>query len=359
MKRLALIVLFLSVIPLFVNATEYPGALFLTIYPGARAIGMAGAFSAIADDATATYYNPAGLAFQRSLDLCYDYGSWIFPEMQNKYISLSLPISNRIAIGPSVTYFSWGETDVTDENGNYLGVYTPYDLAVGLSAGIKINKINSFGITAKYIHSLLIPDWVWDLMPELGGEGGTANTVAFDFGTLSNFSWILGNSGIALTLKNIGPQIKYSPSSNGDPLPLTIRLGLSHQIHIQNLFPELNTKSLLGKWFLEKSHIGFEYDIRKDFFGDTKIKQSFGVELCPIAFFSIRFGYFNYPEASITSTLISYGFDLKFLRIDWGDDTELYSTLLTHRNKRLTIALNIGTPFLSDGGILGLFNKHR
>ncbi|MGH9162460.1 MAG: hypothetical protein ACRD2X_21040, partial [Vicinamibacteraceae bacterium] len=30
---------------------------------GARALGMGGAFVAVADDATATYWNPAGLAF--------------------------------------------------------------------------------------------------------------------------------------------------------------------------------------------------------------------------------------------------------------------------------------------------------
>lgn len=39
------------------------GAIFLLIRPGARASGMGSAFCAIADDATATYFNPAGLAF--------------------------------------------------------------------------------------------------------------------------------------------------------------------------------------------------------------------------------------------------------------------------------------------------------
>ena len=39
------------------------GAIFLLIRPGARPSGMGSAFAAIADDATATYFNPAGLAF--------------------------------------------------------------------------------------------------------------------------------------------------------------------------------------------------------------------------------------------------------------------------------------------------------
>jgi hypothetical protein len=39
------------------------GAIFLLIRPGARPSGMGSAFAAISDDATATYFNPAGLAF--------------------------------------------------------------------------------------------------------------------------------------------------------------------------------------------------------------------------------------------------------------------------------------------------------
>lgn len=45
------------------NADIRRGAvLFLMIQPGARATGMGGAFAAVADDPTATYWNPAGLA---------------------------------------------------------------------------------------------------------------------------------------------------------------------------------------------------------------------------------------------------------------------------------------------------------
>ena len=44
------------------------GAIFLMIRPGARPSGMGSAFCAIADDATATYYNPAGMAFLKRND---------------------------------------------------------------------------------------------------------------------------------------------------------------------------------------------------------------------------------------------------------------------------------------------------
>ena len=44
------------------SATKYAGE-FLKIQPGARALGMGGAFTAVADDATAPWWNPAGMVY--------------------------------------------------------------------------------------------------------------------------------------------------------------------------------------------------------------------------------------------------------------------------------------------------------
>jgi hypothetical protein len=58
---MAVIIWAASAMPLW--AISEGGAIFLMIRPGARASGMGSAFCAVADDATATYFNPAGLAF--------------------------------------------------------------------------------------------------------------------------------------------------------------------------------------------------------------------------------------------------------------------------------------------------------
>lgn len=55
--------------------SAYYGVPFLTLYPGARQTGMGGAFCAVADDAYATLYNPSGLAFQKSVDVGFEYNS--------------------------------------------------------------------------------------------------------------------------------------------------------------------------------------------------------------------------------------------------------------------------------------------
>jgi|GEM_PF-2635334 len=55
----------ISVAFLFLNFSEFTYAKSHFITPGARAGGYGTAFSAIADDLTAIYYNPAGLAYQK------------------------------------------------------------------------------------------------------------------------------------------------------------------------------------------------------------------------------------------------------------------------------------------------------
>src|SRR5436309_7220574 len=44
------------------HATKYAGE-FLKVPVGARAVGMGGAFTAVADDATAPWWNPAGMIY--------------------------------------------------------------------------------------------------------------------------------------------------------------------------------------------------------------------------------------------------------------------------------------------------------
>jgi hypothetical protein len=53
------------------------GAIFLMIRPGARAAGMGSAFAAVSDDATATYFNPAGLAFLDHRELSLMHSPWL------------------------------------------------------------------------------------------------------------------------------------------------------------------------------------------------------------------------------------------------------------------------------------------
>lgn len=64
-----------------------------TVGLGARSLGMGGAFTSLADDASGLYYNPAGLALLESQEISamhmdlfegsiYDFGGWVYPDIK-------------------------------------------------------------------------------------------------------------------------------------------------------------------------------------------------------------------------------------------------------------------------------------
>src|SRR5260221_7311423 len=76
----------------------YSSANFLKIGMGARAAAMADSFTAVADDPTAIYWNPAGLALVQGTGLSATHGQWL-QGVTNDYIALSQPIANGGALG--------------------------------------------------------------------------------------------------------------------------------------------------------------------------------------------------------------------------------------------------------------------
>ena len=58
-------------------AASEAAVLFLQISPGARAAGMGETFVAMSDDATAVYWNPAGLAFQTGSEVTLMHAKWL------------------------------------------------------------------------------------------------------------------------------------------------------------------------------------------------------------------------------------------------------------------------------------------
>ena len=78
MKRIFSIVAALLIISSpSIKGQSDAGAIFLLISPGARAGGMGEAQVAVANDAYASYWNPAGLAFQEGSELAVMHVNWL------------------------------------------------------------------------------------------------------------------------------------------------------------------------------------------------------------------------------------------------------------------------------------------
>lgn len=277
------------------SASQYPGAVFLMIWPGARPTGLAGSFAAIADDASAMYYNVGGLAFLNNSSATIMHSNWLpglYPDMYYDYLGVSRTLKNQGTIGGNIIYLTTGKTEVYDQYGTYLGDYTTFDISIGASYGFKVNPQLGVGINAKFIYSYLVAGWVFDAMPELGIErGGTGLSWALDGGALYK---PLKNLSVGASLSNIGPNISYTSSGESDPLPRMLRLGVKYTpLEKENvklsLTPEV-TKVLVGMFFDESGTKTFWSKLNYEMWEAWK---SFGVEGLFYDIFYARLGYFE------------------------------------------------------------------
>jgi long-subunit fatty acid transport protein len=127
------------------------GFTFMKIGIGARPIGMGGAYTAVADDANALFWNPAGLALNPA------YGGSVTAMNLLQSVSyasggLVAPIGRRVAVGLAGGLLSASDTR-RDELGQEIGTFGLSDLAVGPGVAWQPLTGLGFGLGARYVHS--------------------------------------------------------------------------------------------------------------------------------------------------------------------------------------------------------------
>src|SRR5258708_435539 len=104
---------------------------FLKLGAGARAGAMGDAFSAVADDSTALYWNPGALTriHEKSGSATLMHAPYVASSFYD-YVAFAKNTNGDNAWGTSLQYFSAGSISQTDVNGFDQGSFTPYDMAV-------------------------------------------------------------------------------------------------------------------------------------------------------------------------------------------------------------------------------------
>ncbi|OGR41909.1 MAG: hypothetical protein A2X35_11410 [Elusimicrobia bacterium GWA2_61_42] len=200
MKSFLLVAALLAQAPLL-NAAQSPAAQFLSLGFGARALGMGEAFTAVADDISCVYYNPAGLAAGAAdRQLAFSH-AW---HVQDTAVSQAGLMRRPYAA--SLTYFSAGDLEGRDDNAAPTGNFTARDLAFGLSRGLTLGPLAA-GVTGKVISQ------------RIKSSGSTS--FAADLGLLYRFEGTPYSLGAALL--NFGTKVKFEEESF--PLPLKLKVG--------------------------------------------------------------------------------------------------------------------------------------
>lgn len=137
------------------EAAERPGLISLELPIGPRAVGMGNAYVSIADDATAMYWNPAGLSrlgvADRHFEILFQHNEWI-SDFRQEYVGAGTRLG-RHALGGSFSGFYVNDLDGRDENGTPTLAFGVYDVVVTASYAFSLNDRAAVGGSGKYIVS--------------------------------------------------------------------------------------------------------------------------------------------------------------------------------------------------------------
>ncbi len=199
--------------------------LLLLIEPGSRAIAMGESYVAVADDATASYFNPAALVGQSKKKLHFSHTAWLpklADDLSYEFLAYSQPVEGWGNFGFNIAFFNLGEQRRTNERGDELGDFRSYDMALSAAYGAQIGADMSAGIGMKFIYSHLANQGAG-----IEKGDGTGSSFAVDLG----FLWRpIPSFSFGAALRNLGPKIAYIDAAQADPLPQHIIVGVAYDV---------------------------------------------------------------------------------------------------------------------------------
>jgi len=202
---------------------------FLRIGVGARAVGMGETFVAVADDPSAIFWNPAGLASLQRREITESHVEWP-ADIRYDHLTLVVP-SQKLggSIGFQFGLLGTRINETTELAPDGTGRDFSYsDMVVGGSFARRWTDRLLVGAGAKYVRE--------DLGSEVGGP--VTHSVLFDVGSI--FYLGIGSVRVATALTSFGPEMKpsgeyVSPYSgelrqyDGFDPPMTFRFGVAFE----------------------------------------------------------------------------------------------------------------------------------
>ena len=212
---------------------------FILIVPDSRAGGMGETGVALADNAWATFWNPAGLSFQKGSELAMTHTNWLpalgLSELWIAHLAYKQPVEELDGIvGAQLTYLNLGEFSRTTTSPNPIGTFTGYEMAIAATYSTKLSEQLGIGTSVRIIYSHLA-----DQGAGLEQGSGTSTGFCFDLGLMYRPLVLripltgidLGKSiSFGMNIANIGPKMSYVDRAQADPLPMNLRLGIAYKI---------------------------------------------------------------------------------------------------------------------------------
>ena len=319
--RIKIITILIAIVFISVNLLSQvskvgtTAAAFLEIGPGSVATSMGGAFVSVANDATALYWNPSGIADFTNNEVTIFHANWIASTYFD-YAALVIPLGEVGNLGFSFTSFTMADemvrtVDLPEGTGEF---FSAGDIAVGLSYARKLTDRFAIGFTVKYIQ-----ETIWH---------ESANAIAIDAGTIfrtdlfngltigasiSNFGTQMKLNGSDIrtfarvnpTLLGSNDQVPYNIELDSWDLPFLFQIGISTNIiknddyrflvSVDALHPNNNYESMnIGGQFSFRDFLFIRGGFRNLFLTDSEGGLTLGVGVNSKLLFSDDFVSFDY-----------------------------------------------------------------
>jgi len=327
MKRFTSILIVLLVIAIAapsVFAVSEAAVIFLLISPHARVGGMGEAFVALADDVSAIYWNPAGLAFQQGQQFSSMYQPLLpqfnLDDLYYLFGAYRQSFEGLGTVGVNVIFANYGQQIITDETGpDALGTFNSNEYALTVSYGTLLSENIGLGLGIKYIRSNL---------SEVGAGAergdGKANAFAVDIGYLHK-NFLIDRLNFGFNLSNLGPKITYIDNAQADPLPTNLKLGFAYRA-VDQEFNTLTFVADINKLLVKRNLDGSVDPVFKalasswtsPFADDANYIYNLGAEYWYAKLIALRAGYYHDNDGRVKYLTIGAGLKYHIYQFDFG-----------------------------------------
>jgi hypothetical protein len=257
-----------------------PGA-YLFMGVGARALGMGGAYGALANDATAIYWNPAGLSRLDPFQISFMHAN-LFLDTSLDFLAASVPTQRYGNFGVALLALTSGAEQRTALN-EVVGNFDTRDMAVLLSWAKEVNSNISVGLSYKFINQKILTNSGSGHGIDLGIQASLVNDL--------NASFVIRNL--------VAPKVTLIEQSQSFPAQMS--LGVSRSFLENNLLVSAEMTKING-WGKAELQLGGEYRIMDQFalrMGLNDNRVTFGAGF---SFDAFNVGYGNAGHSDLGSS---------------------------------------------------------
>jgi hypothetical protein len=288
----------------------------LLFWPDAAGAALAGAMTGRAVGPRSGFWNPAGIAFGRGIDLglCareLEPYNWYGGIAACWHLPVRLAMMRGIALGIDATGVEHDGVPVTGPSGEDQGSYVPWEGIARIQVAAVLTGGIGIGASAGWLFDMVEPPWVFERAPNQGAPGGV-RAQAF-LGSAGLLWRVSDRASFGAAFTNFGGPLRYSPGPHTEPLPATVRLGgrwrvLQFDVFRVDLVPDLS--------LILPDRTGPLWD---------DLWKAVGVELTAWNLLSVRAGYLHAPSWGRDG--FTYGFGLRYreyLHLEIADDRYLH-----------------------------------